>query len=63
MNRYQKLLAHSLAAIVSLLIIFVVSIKPSPIMFDVIKVVWTSLMVSLVYFLLYLSVDDFRKQD
>jgi len=63
MNRYQKLFFRSLTAIVCLLSIFIFALEPTkPIMVDAIKVTWTALMVSLVYLLLSLSVDDFRKQ-
>jgi len=63
MNRYQKLFFRSLTAIFCLLSIFIFVLEPDkPIMVDAIKVVWTALMVSLVYLLLSLSVDDFRKQ-
>jgi hypothetical protein len=44
------------------IVIFV--LEPNkPIVVDAIKVVWTAMMVALIYLLLSLSVDDFREQE
>jgi hypothetical protein len=44
------------------IVIFV--LEPNkPIVVDAIKVVWTAMMVALIYILLHLAVKDFREQD
>ena len=64
MNRYQKLFFRSLSAIFCMLSIVIFALEPNkPIVVDAIKVVWTAMMVALIYLLLSLSVDDFRDQD
>jgi len=64
MNRYQKLFFRSLTAIICMLSIIIFALEPNkPIIVDAIKITWTALMVSLVYLLLSLSVDDFQDQD
>jgi hypothetical protein len=64
MSRYLILITRILAVLLILLTTYTaVTAEPSPIVLDILKCVWTALMVSLVCLLLRLSVDDFRKQD
>ncbi len=64
MNRYLILITRSLAAIVSLLSIYIlVMLAPEPLALDIMKMSWTALMVSLVYLLVHLAVKDFREQE